>query len=102
MAVRGESKNKGNGVKLPIVIVSVIALVAFLVWMGIRALGPDTPAGPTKSGVVFDSWMDKIAKDSGGDVSKLSPEDLNKLQASSYGHAEQALSHYAKDHGYAK
>jgi hypothetical protein len=46
--------------------------------------------------------MNKIAKETGGDFSKLSPEDARKLQTQTFGHGDLALKQWAKDHGYAK
>lgn len=90
-----------KNVGLPAIIVCVIALVVLLVWMGKRAFAPDsypeTAAAKEKS-----VWWDKVAKESGGDISKLSPEDIGTLQKATYGHGEVALKAYAQQHGYAK
>ncbi len=97
----GSSKLQG-GVKLPAIIIGAVLLIGLLVMMGVRAFGPDTNQAPTSAGVANDKWLDKIAKESGGDLSKVAPEDVSKMQVTYFGHADKALMQYAKDHGYAK
>lgn len=90
-----------QNVKMPIVIACVVALIAFMVWYGIRTFGPE-PDKKTEAGMANDNWLDKIAKESGGDVSKLSLADLEKLNKQTFGHAQQALQARAKELGAAK
>jgi hypothetical protein len=83
------------------IIVAAVAVLAFMVWWGIRNFGPQPdPANDLTR--AQDQWMDRIAKESGGDISKIAPEDLKKLQRQTYGHADLALKAFAQKHGYAK
>ncbi|HZP80834.1 MAG TPA: hypothetical protein VFB21_04280 [Chthonomonadaceae bacterium] len=103
MAVKSEKPSFGKQkAGLPAIIIGAVVLIAFLVWMGYRAFGPEPKPPPTEAAKAYDAWWDKIAKESGGDISKLSQEDMRKLQATTYGHGEQALKAYAQEHGYTK
>jgi len=102
MAVKGEANaDMLSRIPRPVLIAGVIVLIAFAGWMGYRTLGPQ-PDPVNELTMAQDKWMDRIAKESGGDSSKLAPEDLNKLQKQTYGHGDQALKAYAQKHGYAK
>jgi len=99
-AGEGEKKEKKQ-VPQWAIIAAAVAVLAFVVWWGIRNFGPQ-PDPTNELTVAQDQWMDRIAKESGGDISKLAPEDLKKLQGQTYGHADLALKAYAQKHGYAK
>jgi len=86
----------------PLAILAVAALIGFLGWWGYQNFGPDPPLPLTPAARAYNKWFDKIAKDSGGDISKLSDEDMGKLQKSTLGHGAIALKGYAKEHGFAK
>jgi len=99
MAAKTANTAPGSqNVKLPVIIVAVVVLVAFLGWWGWKNFGPQ-PAIKTEAAVAHDKWMDQIARQSGGDISKLSAEDMEKLQKQTYGHGDLALKAYCKDHG---
>jgi hypothetical protein len=96
MAVKSGTGEK-SGVPIPIIVVAVVALLAFVVWMGYRALGPQ-PEPQNELTQAHDKWMDDMAKYSGGDVNKLKPEDMAKLQGQTRGHAAEALKGWIKNH----
>lgn len=102
MAVKG-AKAGGNkkNVSMPAVIISVFLLVSFMAWWGYRSFGPE-PVIKTEAAVSHDQWLDKIAKETGGDFSKVSAADVEKLQKETMGHGDLMLKAYAKDHGYLK
>jgi len=97
------TNNAGNKPNLttPIAVVVGIAVLIFVIWWGYKNFGPEK-APPTAASNSYDAWFDKVAKESGGDISKLSQADAGKLQSQTLGHGAQALSGYAKQHGYAK
>lgn len=102
MAVNGakNAKDKTNA-NLPIIVIAVVALVAFMIWMGYRSFGPE-PKPVNDLTRAHDQWMEQVAKVSGGDFSKVKPEDQAKLQSESYGHGDMVLKTYIKEHGIPK
>jgi len=101
MAVQRQKAALGNRkAGLPAIIIGAVVLLAFMAWWGYKNFGPQ-PDIKTEAGFAHDEWMNKIAKETGGDISKLSPEDMGKLQKQTFGHGDLALKQWAKDHGYA-
>jgi len=96
MAVKSRTDEK-SGIPIPIIVVAVVALIAFMVWMGYRAFGPEPPVVNDLT-IAHDKWLDELAKKSGGDISKLSAEEQLKLQKATFGHGEQQLQSWIKDH----
>lgn len=102
MAVKGAKNARDkNNVNLPIVVIAVIALIVFMGWMGYRTFGPE-PRPVNDLTIAHDKWMEQVARDSKGDFSKVKPEDQSRLQKESYGHGEQMLQGYVKEHGVPK
>jgi hypothetical protein len=75
---------------LPIFGVGAAVLVAFAVWLGIRSFSGPSYA-PTDKSVAADNFVAEMAKKSGGDFSKLSPEEQQKLNQMSMGHGSSML-----------
>ena len=87
----------GAGVKMPVVIIAVIALVGFMVWWGVKSFGPATEPR-TEAANAHDEWLNKLVKDSGADWSKVSEEDKGKFNTETRGNGEMAFKAWAKDH----
>lgn len=96
MAVKSGTGDK-PGVSIPIIVVAVLALLAFVGWIGYRTFGPEPPVHNELTDA-HDKWLDKVARDSGGDINKVSQEDQMKLQKQYMGHGEQMLKSWLKDH----
>lgn len=92
------SRSEKKNVSIPLAVVCVAALVAFMVWWGIKNFGPE-PMIITEAGRIKEAWMDKIARESKGDFSKLSLADQGELQKYSWGHGEIALKGHYKNMG---
>jgi hypothetical protein len=72
---------------LPFLGVGVAVLVGLAVWLGIRSFSAPT-AAPTTQSIAADNFVAEMAKKSGGDFSKLSPTEQQKLNQMSMGHGE--------------
>ena len=83
-------KSGTQNAPIPITVLCVAVLVAFMVWWGIKSFGPE-PVIITEAGKKMDAWLDKISLDSKGDFSKLSPADQGAMQKYSWGHGEIAI-----------
>jgi hypothetical protein len=70
---------------LPFLGAGVAVLVGLAVWFGIRSFSAPT-AAPTAQSIAADNFVAEMAKKSGGDFSKLSPEEQQKLDKMSMGH----------------
>ena len=75
--------NKGSvkkpGVSLPALAAAVVLLVLFVGWLAYRNLGPPPmgPTGPTEQSK--NDWLSQLAKQTGGDFSKLDPGTQQKI-----------------------
>ena len=88
--------SSGKQVPVPVTVLAVIGLVAFMAWWGIRSFGPE-PEILTPAGQAQNNWLRKIAIECKGDFSKLSPADQLKLQTNTMGHGVSAMkSEYEK------
>lgn len=78
---------------------ALAALVIFVGWLAYANLFAG-PKGPPRSaeGDAKKAWIAGLAKQSGGDINKLSPEDRNKLMSMTAGHGADALRHMAEQH----
>ena len=76
-------------------IAAAVALLAFLDWWGYRSFTP-APLPQTSQEEEFDAWVTQIAKESGGDTSKLSKEDLDKLNQMTGGFGAYELKRHLK------
>jgi hypothetical protein len=88
-------------VGIPAIVAAVVVLVGFIAWYGSKMLAPDT-LPKTKTAQAYDDMMDRIAKESGGDLSKVKPEELQLINKNTYGHAQEAITAIAKQKGYIK
>ncbi len=95
---RARKKTDAKSVPIPITVLCVAALVAFMVWWGIKSFGPE-PELITEAGKKNNAWLDKIARESQGDFSKLAPEDQGLLQKQNFGHGVEAIKARYKDLG---
>jgi hypothetical protein len=70
--------------------VAVVLLVLIVGWLAYRSFGPFTPP---KTFTVQDqkAWVAKLAAESGGDFTKLTPAERDKLNAISFGNGERYL-----------
>ncbi len=76
--------------------VAVVVLVLFLGWIGYRNFGPPPhPVLPDNVNTPIANWIRTKAHESGGDISKLSPEDQQHLQSLTQGKGAAYLKKYA-------
>lgn len=96
----GRSNDKA-GVSPLAIVLAIASLLAFLAWMGYRYLGPAAPISNELTQKHDDYW-NALAKQSGGNFTRLSPVDQQKINNETLGHGVEAMKGYAKDHGFAK
>lgn len=81
-----------------IAMVGALALAAVL-WQSYRFFGPQPVySDPTAKPSQTTLWIRDLAKKTGGDVSKLSPEERSKLDHETRGFSEIALKSALKQH----
>lgn len=90
MSVNKTSKrHTGRTLPIPALIVAVIALVAFLGWQSYVYFAPHEPVAEAKPLLpeykAANDWVAQKAKESQGDVTKLSPEDQKQLAEKTHG-----------------
>ena len=93
MAAKPSRLNSGS-VSPGMIIGAVILLLAIIAGMAYLNLAPQTqPYEPQKTavGAQTDAWITQKAKESGGDIQKLTPEDRDKLQKLTRGYGAIAL-----------
>jgi hypothetical protein len=73
------------------VVMVVVVLLAFISWLAYANLIAPPSRPMTDKQKETDAWIAKLAKESGGDLSKLNEEDRSKLQQMTAGHGEMAL-----------
>ena len=92
----GKSDGSASRISPGVVAAAVIILVLFVVWIGYRSLAPPAPEKvPDNVDSPIANWVRTKAHESGGDLSKLSPEDQQKLQSVTQGKGEAYLKKYA-------
>src|SRR5579883_1012507 len=95
MAVRSSKTQEKGNVGAPIIAVAILALIALLIWLGYRSFGPSgKPLEFTNISAedkANNAWIAQKAKESGGDMSKLSAEDVARLQQITRGMGAMAL-----------
>ena len=70
----------------------VVALVAFVGWLAyVYMLAPPKPAPMDAKGQANHDFIKQLAVKSGGDMSKLSPEEQEKLQKMTTGYGAMAM-----------
>jgi hypothetical protein len=76
-------------------ILGIIMLLSATIWWGIYSFSP--PEYPkTQRMIEDDKFIAGLAEKSGGDFSKLSPEEQKKLNQMSMGHGQNVLSSLKK------
>lgn len=85
---------KAGGVSPGIIAGVVVVLIAFIAWLGYINLVPHTEPPEVKTtpeGAANNAWITQKAKESGGDISRLSADDQAKLQKITRGFGAVAL-----------
>ncbi len=75
-------------VAAPVVIGVIVILVLFVGFLAYRNFAP---SGPTPTKTATSDWLEKLARESGGDIHKLSPADQAKLNSLPMGGGAQWL-----------
>src|SRR5690348_5391706 len=76
----GKTQSKAKpAVPLPVGIAVVVVLLLLVVWMGFHYFGPSTPLAAPKPLSADEQWIKQKAAESGGEISKLTPDDQLKL-----------------------
>jgi len=83
------------------IIAAAVALLAFLVWWGYKNFGPSNPPLTAKN-VEINQMLDDMAKKSGGDINKLTPEEQAKVRKATGPYAGMVIANTAKAKGYSK
>jgi len=91
MASKSGPSAANQQVKPGMIIAAVVALLALISWLAYANLIAPPSRPLTDKQRETDAWIAKLAKESGGDLNKLSEEDRNKLQQMTVGHGEYAL-----------
>jgi len=74
----------------------VVVLVLFVGWLAYHNfVPPKPPVIPDTVNSPVANWIRSKARESGGDISKLSPEDVQRLQSVTQGKGEAYLKKYA-------
>lgn len=102
MAAKSGQASPKNSVPMPIIIVSAVVLLVIISWFAYTNLIAPSPDKETSASNANDQWLDRITKASGGDDTKLNPDDLAKLNAQTRGHAHEMLQGRAKKLGIVK
>jgi hypothetical protein len=85
-----------NPVSPGLIAVVVVILLLFVGWIGYRNLAPPPhPVLPDNVDTPIARWIRDKARESGGDISKLSPADQQKLQSITQGKGEAYLKKYS-------
>src|SRR2546421_12594271 len=90
MAVRKKDNGQRSSPS-PVAVAAVIAvLVLFIGWLAYANLLAPPKAPPLVKGTNY-TFVEKVAKQAGGDYTKLSAEDQAKLESMTMGHGKQAF-----------
>ena len=99
MASRSGPSASANSVPKKWAAAAVAVLVVFVLWVAYRSLFASPvalTAPPLKPTPVMD-WIHQKAKESGGDINKLSQQDRMQLMMQTSGMGEQLLKRYAHE-----
>lgn len=94
MAIKASKPSSSQGVSPAVIAIVAVVLLAFVGWLAYANLAPHAePYVPktTPEGAATNNWIEQKAKESKGDISKLSPEDQDKLQKITRGYGAVAL-----------
>ena len=78
--------------QIPIVVAIVVVLIGGLAWWGMKNLGPEGKIN-TEVSAKQDDFIKEMKTKSGGDFSKLSAEEQDKLNKMSGGRGAMMLQH---------
>jgi hypothetical protein len=81
--------NPKQVIPIPVIAVSIVVVLAVAGFFGFRAVSG--PSAQAPSAPEMYSQVQKLALKSGGDYSKLSPEDQKYLDLMSHGHGQKLL-----------
>src|SRR2546421_673753 len=97
MATRVQSTSKRSASPAVIAIVLVV-LFAFVGWLAYSYMfAPPKPLPMTKAAQTNHDWIKSMAQKSGGDVSKLSQDEQQKLMQMTGGYGAQAMNAILKE-----
>src|SRR4028119_1208004 len=96
MATSNQTSTQKKEIPPSVIALVVAGVLAFTAFMGYRTLGPQTPGklnhpGPTAQQKANNEFLVNLAKQTGGDISKASPQDVQRLQAMTGGNGAMAL-----------
>ncbi len=92
MATSYNKPEEKKGLSPAMIAALVIAAVLFVAYMAYANFGPTTRKfAPEKQ--TADEFVRGLAKKSGGDFNKLTPEEQQKLNGMTMGHGAQSLAH---------
>jgi len=80
-----------TGVRAPVIVMAAVVLIAFLGYMAYQAFTPKVyapPVPPARSNAnedAFKTWAKQRYHETGGDWSKLAPEDQQRFVSASRG-----------------
>ena len=93
-----KDSGRGRSVSPALIAACVVALLIFVGWIAYaNLLAPAKPAPMDAKGQENHAFIKRLAKESGGDMSKLSPEDAQKLQDMTKGYGAMALKSALKE-----
>jgi uncharacterized membrane protein YukC len=95
------ARGTGRAAGVPPVVAAalVVVLVAFIGWLAYAyMLAPPKPAPMDAKGQANHDFIKQLAVKSGGDMSKLSPEEQQKLQKMTTGYGAMAMKNVLKEH----
>lgn len=85
MSARPNDRADKAGISIPTVVGTMLLLVIFIGFLAYKNLAP---SGPVPVRTATSDWLEKIARESGGDYNKLSPADKAKLDQIPFGGRE--------------
>ncbi len=98
MATRSRETRDRGGVSPALIAVSAALLLVFIGWLAYANLfAPPKPAPMDQKAEANHEFIKRLAKQSGGDMSKISPEDRQKLEYITSNHGALALQAVLKE-----
>ena len=92
MAVRSSSAAAKRRATPGVIAIAVVVLIAIVGWLAYaNMLAPPKPLPLSKQAQTNHDWIKSLAQKSGGDFSKLSPEEQQKLTSMTGGYGAMAL-----------
>jgi hypothetical protein len=96
MAASNQRSTQKTEVPPAVIALAIAGLLAFAAFVGYRTLGPQAPEKPnlpplTAQQQANNDFIKKLAMQTGGDISKASPEDEKRLQDITRGMGAMAL-----------